>query len=349
PRADPGRCPGDGDWRSPDGGVDGPGGPRGHTENRSQPLPFPLAAVALAEGRDLRSRTTRRRHPCGLRSRHIAGPGSSTRRRVSHGSAHLLLHPSRRWSRARFRGPCRSGRPRSAGAGARLAQGRSASGLVRGRPLPERRGSDLSEDWRRGHRGRHRGARGRRRRAPRIRGCGSLVPQHGSAGRTWHPLAACVRGARSSTWRTDSRGMRGWAAHVVAGSLFLAGCASGGTGRVENGTFNSAKGYQVRLPPAGWNVTAKPNAALTLPPSAPSGAMVVDASCGAEIDRSLPVLARQLTIGLTNRQTVESDTWTIGTRTAAHRVIRGRTGGADVMVEAVVLKGERCVHDFLYV
>jgi len=143
--------------------------------------------------------------------------------------------------------------------------------------------------------------------------------------------------------------MRGWAAHVVAGSLFLAGCASGGTGRVENGTFNSAKGYQVRLPPAGWNVTANPDADLTLRRSAPPGAMLVDASCGAEIDRSLPVLARQLTIGLTNRQTVESDTWTIGTRTAAHRVIRGRSDGADVMVEAVVLKGERCVHDFLYV
>jgi len=144
--------------------------------------------------------------------------------------------------------------------------------------------------------------------------------------------------------------MRGWAAQVVAGSLFLAGCASGNTGRVANGTFSSTKGYQVRLPPAGWNVTANPNADLTLRRAAPSGTMLVDASCGgAELDRSLPVLARQLTVGLTNRQTVESDTWTIGTHTAAHRVIRGRSDGADVMVEAVVLKGERCVHDFLYV
>src|SRR5215470_7655870 len=144
--------------------------------------------------------------------------------------------------------------------------------------------------------------------------------------------------------------MRGWAAHVVAGSLFLAGCASGDTGSVENGTFSSTKGYQVRLPRVGWDVTANPSADLELRRTSPSGSMLVDASCGgAEIDRSLPVLARQLTIGLTNRRTVESDTWTIGTRTAAHRVIRGRSDGADVMVEAVVLKGERCVHDFLYV
>ena len=97
-------------------------------------------------------------------------------------------------------------------------------------------------------------------------------------------------------------------------------------------------------------MTANPNADLELRRTAPSGAMLVDASCGgAEVDRSLPVLARQLTVGLTNRQTVESDTWTIGTRTAVHRVIRGKSDGADVMVEAVVLKGERCVHDFLYV
>ncbi len=46
---------------------------------------------------------------------------------------------------------------------------------------------------------------------------------------------------------------------------------------------------------------------------------------------------------------MESDTWTVGGRPAAHRVIRGRRDGADVTVEAVVLKGERCVHDFLYV
>jgi hypothetical protein len=144
--------------------------------------------------------------------------------------------------------------------------------------------------------------------------------------------------------------MRGWVPQAVAVSFLLAGCASSSTGRVENGTFNSTKGYQVRLPPVGWNVTANPDADLELRRTAPSGAMLVDASCGgARIDRSLPVLARQLTIGLTNRQTVESDTWTIGTQTAAHRVIRGRSDGADVMVEAVVLKGERCIHDFLYV
>ena len=78
--------------------------------------------------------------------------------------------------------------------------------------------------------------------------------------------------------------------------------------------------------------------------------MLVDASCGGvELDRSLAVLARHLTFGLKDRRTVESDAWTVDGRPAAHRVIEGRRDGVDVMVEAVVLKGERCVHDFLYV
>ena len=137
---------------------------------------------------------------------------------------------------------------------------------------------------------------------------------------------------------------------ALAAGFLVAGCAASSSGHVDNGTFNSSKGYQVRLPPTGWSVAANPAADLELRRTVSSGAMLVDASCGgAENGRSLPVLARQLTIGLANRETVQSDTWTIGERTAAHRVIRGRSDGADVMVEAVVLKGERCVHDFLYV
>ena len=61
------------------------------------------------------------------------------------------------------------------------------------------------------------------------------------------------------------------------------------------------------------------------------------------------MLARHLTFGLTHRETMESDTWTVGGRPATHTVIRGRRDGVEVAVEAVVLKGERCIHDFLYV
>jgi hypothetical protein len=39
----------------------------------------------------------------------------------------------------------------------------------------------------------------------------------------------------------------------------------------------------------------------------------------------------------------------MGGREAGHMVVRGSADGAEVTVEAVVLKGRRCVYDFLYV
>lgn len=135
---------------------------------------------------------------------------------------------------------------------------------------------------------------------------------------------------------------------AVLGLLLLhAGCSAA---RIENGTFHSPKGYQVGVPRDGWRVEPDAAADLRLERTVTPGAMLVDASCGGrELDRSLGVLARHLTFGLTDRRTVESDTWTVDGRSAAHRVIRGRRDGVEVTVEAVVLKGERCVHDFLYV
>jgi hypothetical protein len=61
------------------------------------------------------------------------------------------------------------------------------------------------------------------------------------------------------------------------------------------------------------------------------------------------VLARHLVFGLTRPVIVESDTRTVGGRPAAHRVLRGVVDGREVAVESLVVKGDRCVHDFLYV
>jgi hypothetical protein len=78
--------------------------------------------------------------------------------------------------------------------------------------------------------------------------------------------------------------------------------------------------------------------------------MLADATCeGPDPARALPVLARHLVFGLTRPVTVESDTRTVGGRPAAHRVLRGVVDGREVEVESLVVKGDRCVHDFLYV
>jgi hypothetical protein len=141
--------------------------------------------------------------------------------------------------------------------------------------------------------------------------------------------------------------------HAIARALLalvlLAGCATA-TGRIENGMFYSAKGYRVTLPPAGWRVDADQRADLALRAEARAGGMVVDATCGGrESTRPLDVLTRHLTFGLTRRDVLENGTSTVGGREAAHSVVRGLAEGRPVTVEALVMRAEPCVHDFLYV
>ena len=129
--------------------------------------------------------------------------------------------------------------------------------------------------------------------------------------------------------------------------LVMAGC---GASRIENGTFHSAKGYQVTLPGDGWRVERGGDADLALRRDAPPGGMLADATCsGQPLSYPLPVLARHLTFGLTKRVIVERATEVLDGRSAEHTVVRGTVDGAEVAVEAVTVRGARCVHDFLYV
>ena len=136
---------------------------------------------------------------------------------------------------------------------------------------------------------------------------------------------------------------------MLAAVFLLSGCATG-AGRIEGGVFHSTKGYRVTLPPSGWTVDPGPRADLALQGEARSGGMLVDATCGGrERARPLDVLARHLTFGLTRRDVVENGTSTVAGREAAHTVVRGVADGRDVTVEALVMRAEPCVHDFLYV
>jgi hypothetical protein len=129
--------------------------------------------------------------------------------------------------------------------------------------------------------------------------------------------------------------------------LVLAGCSAS---RIEHGTFYSDKGYRVDLPADGWRVEPGGDADLALRRDAPPGGMLADATCGgAALEYPLPILARHLTFGLTKRVTTERTSEVLGGRPAEHTVVRGIVDGAEVAVEAVVVKSARCVHDFLYV
>ena len=137
------------------------------------------------------------------------------------------------------------------------------------------------------------------------------------------------------------------AAALLALVVLLAACSAA---RIESGVFHSPKGYAVTLPGGGWRVAPRGEADLELRRDAPPGGMLADATCeGGERGRPLPVLARHLTFGLTQRVTLESETRVLGGRPAARSVVRGVLDGAEVEVEAVVLRSGRCIHDFLYV
>lgn len=142
-------------------------------------------------------------------------------------------------------------------------------------------------------------------------------------------------------------------AALLGGLAMLAGCAAGS---IERGVFHSDKGYRVTLPAEGWQVEREPRADLALkrgdaesPPPA-SGGMLVNASCDARsVGRPLRLLSRYLVFGLVHRSVVEEAPVQVGGREGLRQVVRGQREGIDVEVEAVVVKDERCVYDFLYV
>jgi hypothetical protein len=129
--------------------------------------------------------------------------------------------------------------------------------------------------------------------------------------------------------------------------LLLAACSAD---RIERGVFHSGKGYRIAVPIDGWIVVTQSQADLELRRTDPPGGMLVDATCeGSAPRRSLGLLARYLTFGLDDRTTLASEPATVGGGSAIRTVVRGRLDGQPVTVEAVVVKGGRCVYDLLYV
>ena len=136
-------------------------------------------------------------------------------------------------------------------------------------------------------------------------------------------------------------------AGVVLAGVLAAGCSAS---RIENGIFYSPKGYQVSLPRQGWTVKPGGAAELELERQDPAGGMLADATCDhTTAGRSLPVLARHLTFGLKDRVLEGGGALTVAGRPARRAVVRGSLDGTPVGIEAVVVKDDRCVYDFLYV
>jgi hypothetical protein len=120
--------------------------------------------------------------------------------------------------------------------------------------------------------------------------------------------------------------------------------------RIERGVFHSRKGYAVNLPGREWEVASGTAADLELRRAAPAGGMLADATCeGRAPGRPTPLLVRQLTFGLKDRTDVRNETVVVKGHPGARTTLRGTLDGQEVAVDAVSLKGDRCVYDFLYV
>lgn len=147
----------------------------------------------------------------------------------------------------------------------------------------------------------------------------------------------------------SARGRR-WAWLGLVPAIVLAsGCA---VKRIDNGVYHSSKGYRVAIPGGAWTPVADSPADLELRHRASGGVIAANATCdGTSHRRSPRLLARQLLIGVRDREVVERGEVQVGGRPAVRDVIDVRQEGspARVRIETIVLTDERCVYDFMHV
>jgi len=120
--------------------------------------------------------------------------------------------------------------------------------------------------------------------------------------------------------------------------------------RIERGVFHSSKGYAVNLPGPEWQVASAREADLELRRAAPPAGMLADATCEGRLSgQPAPLLVRHLTFGVKNRKDVRTEDVVVKGLPGARTTLRGTLDDGEVAVDAVTLKGDRCVYDFLYV
>lgn len=104
------------------------------------------------------------------------------------------------------------------------------------------------------------------------------------------------------------------------------------------------------LPSRLWRVSSDSRADLELKHARAQAGILAHATCEGNASlRSLPVLARHLTFGFTDRRMLERGAASVAGRPAIRMLLEGRLDGVPVKVEAYVIKGERCVYDLVYV
>jgi len=172
---------------------------------------------------------------------------------------------------------------------------------------------------------RSRGARPTRRRAP----IECLVSCHG----------------RTVTIRT--LGVWGHTALLSLALLWTAACA---TGSIRDGTYRDAHDrFSVRLPPARWQPASLEGATLAFRAPDLNAGMGLRADCGSPEPGPLPSVARHLFFGLADKRIDANQRLTRADASLVRTRLHGRLDGRPVDVEAVTMRSEACLYDFMYV
>lgn len=134
----------------------------------------------------------------------------------------------------------------------------------------------------------------------------------------------------------------------LVAALTLSACAAA---RPAQGVFDSPKGYRVTLPGGGWDELDPDGLDLALRHRESPATIVVHATCEPAVAGRAPeVLLRHVTVGLADRRIVEHASTTVAGLPAARAVLEGRAAadGEPARVEALVVRGARCVYDLVY-
>lgn len=135
---------------------------------------------------------------------------------------------------------------------------------------------------------------------------------------------------------------------ILLGIVSLAaGCA---TGRIIGETYRDPEaGFQVRLPPAGWQPRSLDGATLSFAAPELRAGMALRVDCRTAEPGELPWVARHLFFGLQNTQAQGRETVRLHDATAVKTRLRAWLDDQPVEVEGVTFRRAGCLYDFIYV
>ena len=129
--------------------------------------------------------------------------------------------------------------------------------------------------------------------------------------------------------------------------LATAACAAGS---IREGTYRDGRDrFAVRLPPVRWQLTSLDGATLGFRAPDLDAGMGLRVDCGNPEPGPLPWVARHLFFGLANTRIDANERLTWGDGSLVRTRLRARLDDRPVGVDAVTMRRESCLYDFMYV